>query len=199
MNKKIIDLMRHGEPVGGRTFRGHRIDDPLSERGWQQMWNAVPAEMPWQHIVTSPLARCRAFAAALAEKHDLPLTVEEDFKEVGFGDWEGRTANEIRADNVEAYEAFYRDPVNSRPAGAETLDGFIDRVSRAYERLLQDTSAELILVVAHAGVMRAIITHVLGAPPASMYRIKIENAGLVRIRVNSCGSKLELLIGQMAN
>ncbi|MEE8387172.1 MAG: histidine phosphatase family protein [Acidiferrobacterales bacterium] len=190
--------MRHGEPVGGRAFRGHRIDDSLSEPGWQQMWNAVPAEMPWQHIVTSPLVRCRAFAAALAEKHNLPLTVEEDFKEVGFGDWEGRTPDEIMADNIEAYTAFFRDPVNSRPAGAERLDEFSDRVSRAYERLLQNTSAESILVVAHAGVMRAIIIHVLGAPLVSMYRIKIENAGLVRIRVNSFGSQLEMLNGQMA-
>jgi len=33
--------MRHGEPVGGRAYRGHSIDDPLSEKGWQQMWDAV--------------------------------------------------------------------------------------------------------------------------------------------------------------
>lgn len=198
MNEKIIDFMRHGEPVGGRAFRGHRIDDPLSEQGWQQMWDALPAEMPWQHIVTSPLVRCRAFAAALAGKRNLPLTVEEDFREVGFGDWEGRTPDEIKADNIEAYTAFYRDPVNSRPAGAEGLDDFSDRVSRAYERLILDTSAESILVVAHAGVMRAIITYVLGAPLVSMYRIKIENAGFVRVRVNSYGSKLELFNSQMA-
>ena len=38
MSDTVIDLIRHGEPVGGRRYRGH-IDDPLSERGWQQMWS----------------------------------------------------------------------------------------------------------------------------------------------------------------
>ena len=37
----IIDLIRHGEPEGGRAFRGHSIDDPLSEKGWQQMWDVL--------------------------------------------------------------------------------------------------------------------------------------------------------------
>ena len=32
-----IDLIRHGEPVGGRRYRGGRMDDPLSEKGWAQM------------------------------------------------------------------------------------------------------------------------------------------------------------------
>ena len=35
-----IDLIRHGEPVGGRKYRG-QTDDPLSEKGWEQMWKAV--------------------------------------------------------------------------------------------------------------------------------------------------------------
>ncbi|MEE8482519.1 MAG: histidine phosphatase family protein, partial [Acidiferrobacterales bacterium] len=189
--------LRHGEPVGGRAFRGSRINDLLSEKGWLQMWDAVPAKIPWQHIVTSPLTRCRAFAAALAEKHGLPLTVEEDFREVGFGDWEGRTADEIIADNAGEYAAFYRDPVKNRPPGAEPLDEFIDRVTRAYEGILQSNSAQSILVIAHAGVIRAIITHSLGSPPVTMYRIRIETASFARIRIHQYGPNLELLNGQI--
>ena len=59
-----IDLLRHGEPIGGRRYRGH-IDDPLSEYGWSEMWHAVSGETPWQQIITSPLRRCREFAEAL--------------------------------------------------------------------------------------------------------------------------------------
>ncbi|MHB1590203.1 MAG: histidine phosphatase family protein [Sulfuricella sp.] len=40
MKSTTIDLIRHGEPVGGRRYRG-RTDDPLSEKGWNQMWTAV--------------------------------------------------------------------------------------------------------------------------------------------------------------
>jgi broad specificity phosphatase PhoE len=69
-----IDFIRHGEPLGGKCYRG-QIDDPLSATGWQQMWQALGDAAPWQQIVTSPLSRCQAFAAALAERHGLPMTI----------------------------------------------------------------------------------------------------------------------------
>ena len=80
-----IDLLRHGEPVGGRRYRG-QVDDALSERGWEQMWNAVGTDPEWQQIVSSPLQRCSAFAASLAESLALPVHLEPRFMEVGFGD-----------------------------------------------------------------------------------------------------------------
>lgn len=163
------------------------------------MWAVVPAEVRWQYIVTSPLVRCRDFAETLAEKYHLPLAVEKDFREVGFGDWEGQTPDEIIAHNAEQYDAFYRDPVNNRPPGAEALQDFTNRVGGAYDKLLQTVPAERILVVAHAGVMRAIVTRILGSPLATMYRIRIANAGLVRIRIGPHGPVLEMLNGKMVN
>ena len=53
MKDTIIDLIRHGQPVGGRRYRG-QIDDPLSERGWEQMWSAVRNPAPWEEIICSP-------------------------------------------------------------------------------------------------------------------------------------------------
>jgi alpha-ribazole phosphatase len=52
-----LDFMRHGEPVGGRKYRG-QLDDPLSEKGWEQMRAAVGEAWPWTRIVSSPLLRC---------------------------------------------------------------------------------------------------------------------------------------------
>ena len=57
MSETQIDIIRHGEPEGGRRYRGHSIDDPLSKTGWQQMWNAIPENPPWDHIISSPLLR----------------------------------------------------------------------------------------------------------------------------------------------
>ena len=74
----VIDLLRHGEPVGGRRYRGQQ-DDPLSEQGWEQMWQSVGERNAWQQIVTSPLLRCHAFAAALGERHNLPVQGEARF------------------------------------------------------------------------------------------------------------------------
>lgn len=192
----IIDLIRHGEPVGGRAYRGNSIDDPLSEKGWLQMWNAIETSaytqspLPWDQIISSPLQRCQSFAAALTKKHNIPYSIEENFKEVGFGSWEGRTADEIKSDNAEEFENFYIDPVNKRPAGAEPLDKFIERVNYSYDHVIKKYQGKHLLIVAHAGVNRAIIANALHSAPIGLYRIKVNNAGMTRLMNNRSGNHL---------
>jgi len=190
MADTIIDLMRHGEPEGGRAYRGHSINDPLSQRGWQQMWDAVGDNMPWDHIITSPLQRCQAFAEALMDMYNIPCATEENFKEIGFGSWEGRTPDEIKTDNLKEYEDFYRDPVKLRPKGAEPLNKFIKRVTSAYNKAIKEHEGKQILIIAHAGVNRAIIANALHAAPIGLYRINIKNAGISRIKHNELGDTL---------
>ena len=191
MKETLIDFMRHGEPEGGRRYRGHGVDDPLSDRGWQQMWNAVAEPVPWQRVVTSPLQRCRVFALALAEKHRLPLAVEQRFQEVGQGVWEGLSPDQIVQRDPAAYAAFHHDPVRNRPPGAESLDVFGKRVADALEALFCDCAGEHVLVVAHAGVIRAALGHVLQADPLAWYRVRVDNAALTRFRRGPYGDKLE--------
>jgi alpha-ribazole phosphatase len=192
----LIDLIRHGEPVGGRAYRGHGIDDPLSETGWMQMWNAVGDQAPWQQIVTSPMRRCQEFAQALAEKHGLPLATIQDLREVGFGTWEGKAPDELKREHAKEFEDFYLDPVNCRPQGAEPLADFIDRVTRAWNGILNQFTGQHVLVVAHAGVIRAVVAHVLHSEPVGMYRIQIDNAGISRIRHD--GGTARLLVHNVA-
>ena len=190
MSNTIIDLIRHGEPEGGRAYRGNSINDPLSETGWQQMWNAVGEASPWDQIVTSPLERCVAFAEALMDLYSIPCVTEDNFKEVGFGSWEGRTPDEIKSDNPKEYDDFYLDPVKNRPKGAEPLTKFIKRVTTAYEKTIKEFSGKHILIVAHAGVNRAIIANALQCAPAGMYKIQVKNAGITRLKETKSGVQL---------
>lgn len=190
MAETLIDLIRHGEPVGGRAYRGHHIDDPLSEKGWQQMWSAVDNLAPWQQIISSPMQRCQAFAQELADKHSIPISIENDFREVGFGRWEGMSPDEVRAQYPQEYSDFYRDPVNLRPANAEPLDDFIQRVQDTYQRVIQQYIGQHLLIVAHAGVNRAIIAQALHCAPVGLYRIKVNNAGMSRLKHDQHGSHL---------
>ena len=175
-----IDLLRHGEPVGGGYYRG-QVDDALSEKGWEQMWNAVGTAPEWQQIVSSPLLRCSAFAASLAESLVLPVQLEPRFMEVGFGDWEGKTRDELDRLDPGQIARFYQNPVKNRPPGAEPLDEFTDRVQAAFNEMLDQFTGQSVLVVAHAGVIRAILAYTLDIPLASMYRISVPTAGISRI------------------
>lgn len=182
-----VDLMRHGEPMGGRRYRG-QTDDPLSETGWSQMRAAVASHKPWHQIVSSPLSRCHAFAAELAHKHELPLSVDARFMEVKFGEWEGQTPDQLKARDPDIIARFRRDPIGQRPPGAEPLQDFLARVAAAWNDLLAAHAGKHVLLVCHAGVIRMALAHVLGIPLARTYFIDVPSAGITRITVEGAGS-----------
>jgi len=176
-----LDLMRHGEPVGGRRYRG-QIDDPLSEKGWVQMHAAVGDSVPWTRIVSSPLLRCRAFAEMLADRHALPLALDDRLKEIGFGVWEGKSAAEIERDAPGTLARFKADPINARPEGAEPLADFHARVATALDAMLAQHTGQHVLLVGHAGVMRMALAWALHIPLEHAYRIEVATASLTRLR-----------------
>jgi alpha-ribazole phosphatase/probable phosphoglycerate mutase len=192
-----LDLMRHGEPVGGRKYRG-QIDDPLSEKGWAQMCAAVGDVAPWTQIVSSPLQRCRAFAETLAERHGLPVSFDSRLQEVGFGGWEGKTAAEIEEEAPGTLARFKHDPVNERPAGAEPLAAFHARVALGLEDLLAQHAGQHVLLVGHAGVIRMAFAWALHIPLQHAYRIEVASASLTRMRFENGRASLIFHGGSLA-
>ena len=175
-----IDVIRHGEPSGGRRYRGHGVDDPLTEAGWQQMWNAVADREDWHHIASSPLSRCLDFAQQLSKKLKIGYSVDDQLKEIGFGIWEGLSPDEILSRDPGALEHFYKDPIKNRPEGAEPLETFSERVWQAYNEISRRHHNENVLIVAHAGVIRAITANILGMDLDRVYNsLKIEYGGIV--------------------
>jgi len=182
-----IDLIRHGEPVGGRKYRG-QIDDPLSDKGWRQMREAVADHKPWDVIISSTLSRCIEFAQELGQRHAIEVIREPRFIEIDFGEWEGRTANELAQEDARQVQRFLADPLNNTPRGAETLYEFEARIIGAWNDVLQQHAGRHVLLVGHAGMMRMIMRHVLDMPLERMFRIQVANAAITRIRVEGTGN-----------
>jgi alpha-ribazole phosphatase/probable phosphoglycerate mutase len=175
----VIDVIRHGEPVGGRRYRG-ATDDPLSETGWRQMEEAT-AGRTWNRIITSPLRRCREFAVELGRRLSVPVSVDVRISEQGFGSWEGRTPDELRRQDPDQLRRFYADPLAYRPEGAEPLDDFLRRIGDSWRDILERHRGEHVLVVGHSGTVRAIVSLVLEVPQRSVFRIAIGYAAMARI------------------
>ena len=189
-----IDVIRHGEPVGGRRYRGYSVDDALTDKGWAQMRAAIPEKPQWQHIVSSPLKRCLAFSEDLANELQITFSIEDNVKEIGFGDWEGKTPDEILAEDSEALNHFYQDPVKNRPKGAELLDSFSARVWQVYQKILEDHHDKHVLIVAHAGVARAITANILQMSLDDVYsRLRIEYGAIISSSVDE-GQPPRLLV-----
>ena len=189
----LIDLIRHGEPVGGSRYRG-QIDDPLSDTGWNQMRAVVGHHHPWDIIVSSPLSRCLAFAEELSERHGIALEVEPRLQELGFGSWQGKTKEEISQYDPGMLQRFYRDPMNNRPEDAEGLADFRARIASAWNEILNRHAGKHILMICHAGVIRMVLSIVLDIPLANLFRIKVASAGITRIE---CLEQGEEFLGQL--
>jgi alpha-ribazole phosphatase len=176
-----VDLLRHGEPEGGKKFRG-AVDDPLSPQGWAQMRAAVGDCRDWDVIVSSPLLRCAAFARELATWLKRPLEIEAGFREVSFGVWEGQSVAEVHAAEPVTLARFWSDPVAYPIVGGEPLADFDRRIERAWGALLDRHRGRHVLLVAHGGTIRMILRQILDVPLRRLWRLEVPFAALSRVR-----------------
>ncbi|MHB9020462.1 MAG: histidine phosphatase family protein [Halothiobacillus sp.] len=185
-----IDIIRHGEPEGGKRYRGDKIDDPLSARGWAQMHARVDRCVAagtdnWTALVSSPLARCRAFAEKLATERGLPLMIDPNLRERGFGVWEGLTFAQVQQRFPEQYRNYKADPALGMPEGGEAMDQFYPRISQAIEQYAHSQAAMgggALLIIGHAVMMRTTAVWALQAPLSAIRLVDTEYASLLSLR-----------------
>lgn len=179
---RFIDLMRHGETVGGAGFRGS-TEAALSERGWAQMRTAVDNQPAWDRIISSPLSRCADFARTLEQQHDIGLQFDARIQEIHFGEWEGQTAETLMQTDAEALTRYWQDPTQYTPPEGEALTGFNTRVLSFWQELIEKPVGEKILLVTHGGVIRVLLCHVLQRPLQHLLEFEIGHATIQRIRI----------------
>ena len=178
----IIDLLRHGDVEGGQKYRG-QLDDPLSELGWNQLRTATTNKQNWQHIITSPLKRCAEFANELAQIQSLPIQIENELKEVSFGLWEGKTADELLETESDKIKKYWNDPIHTTPPQGENLLAFEKRVLNGWGNILNQFQGKHVLLISHAGVMRIILCHILGMPLTELFKLDVGLAKASRIQI----------------
>ena len=181
-----LQLLRHGETELGGGFRGS-LDDRLTAAGWQQMRQRCADAGPWDRLVSSPLQRCAAFAAELASQRGVPLEMHAGLRELHFGDWEGRSAAELMADQAEALGRFWADPYGFTPPGGEPLTQFRERVLDSLEQLQQRYSGQSLLLVTHGGVIRLLLALARGLPAADLLQVEVSHGQLVTLERDARG------------
>ena len=165
-------LIRHA-PVGGPRGMIPGID-ASADVGDAVALLRVRAQLPARHLaISSPARRARETAASLG----LLVSSDPAFSEQDFGDWTGRTHEEIRRDSEAVYDKFWRAPASNRPPGGESFVELIARVSGGIEAL----PAGDVVIVAHAGTIRAALAVALEPPPERALRFVIDPLSLTRL------------------
>lgn len=158
-----IFLLRHAEPLfagGVHVVLGQRTDPPLSPRGREQAeaLRVLFEKIPLSSVSASPMRRCMETAQLIAngrwEVQCLAAAIEVDY-----GPWDAMSFDEIRRFWPELYEKRAAD-MSLLPPGAEPLAQAAERLEKA---LLSFPAGDHLLV-AHAGINRALLCRTLGLP-----------------------------------
>ena len=157
MDATRIIAVRHGETAWNVDTRlqGH-LDIELNDKGlWQARRLALAlAHEPIAAIYSSDLARAWQTAQEIARGHALAVHPEARLRERAFGHFEGRTFVDIERELPEQAERWRRrDPEFAPAGGGESLLAFRARVTQAVAELADRHPGELLLLVAHGGVM----------------------------------------------
>jgi broad specificity phosphatase PhoE len=159
----ILLLARHGQTDWNaeRRWQGHS-DRPLYERGREQAEALAErlAEIDLAAIYSSDLTRARDTAAAVAERLGLDVRTLPELREVDVGSWAGLTRAEAEARFPEAFARWEQ----GHPGwdDGESYEEMTARVVRAARQIAAAESDGPVLVVTHAGPIRALHAAALG-------------------------------------
>lgn len=168
-----ILLARHGESDWNaeRRWQGH-ADRPLSERGRGQAQTLAERleHIDVDAVYASDLQRALDTARAVAARRGLDVVRLRDLREVDVGSWSGLTRDEAAERFPEEFERWQGGEIGWDDG--ETYEAMSERVVDAIRRIAGAHPGENVLVVAHAGPIRAIHAHALGIDVHAYRRIR---------------------------
>jgi probable phosphoglycerate mutase len=185
-------LVRHGRTVltESRKISGGDGENPdLSELGRQDAREVAEELAKLGHsgnfaylsapvaIVHSPIARAKQTAQAISNRISLPMVSNADLAEIGFGEWDGLTNEEMIAAFEEEYNV-WRGSFDVAPPGGESLKDFDARVRRAFDAILKQYSGQTVVVVAHVMPIRALLRLANDSSIAGFWRTNIGPASI---------------------
>ena len=155
---KKVYLIRHAQPAfpRGSTMCIGITDIPLGALGIQQARQMAAALPPVSAVFSSPLRRAVQTAQAIGQ----PVTVINDLREMGVGEWDGLTFDEIRRRYPELYAARARDLTIPIP-GAEEPRLCLSRFRSAMELAGEQAPGDF-AVVAHGGIIAQFLQEITG-------------------------------------
>ncbi|MDM0011242.1 histidine phosphatase family protein [Variovorax sp. J22P168] len=193
MEATRVIVIRHGETAWNVDTRIQgQLDIPLNDTGrWQaaRLGRAL-AEEPVTAVYSSDLSRALETARAIAAPLELPVQTDAGLRERGFGTFEGLTFAEIDRDLPEQALLWRRRHPEFAPEGGENLLRFRERVTGTAGALATRHPGELIVLVAHGGVMDILYRAATGQELQAPRSWQLGNAAINRLLWSGQGFSL---------
>ena len=179
----MLTLVRHGrtEANRARQLLG-RIDVGLDPLGEAQAAAVARAVGPADLVVSSPLARTRATAAAW----EATVEIDERWIELDYGDLDGTPLRDVDAELWRRW----RSDTTFAPPGGESLHALGLRVRAACEDLLEAARDGHVVVVTHVSPIKAAAAWAMGVGDEVSWRMFVAPASVTRVAVGDRGPSL---------
>jgi alpha-ribazole phosphatase len=181
----VLWLLRHPEPEASARGRCYgSLDVALSPDGIRQARSVADrlAQEIFTAIYTSPRQRCTQAAQILAAGRTCPVETMAALRELDFGEFEGRTYDEIAATYPDLYQQWMERPTETQFPGGESFLDMRTRVIAATRELRSRHTGQSIALVTHGGVIRIILADSLGVDTANIFRIGQRHGAINAIR-----------------
>lgn len=184
MKSYVIHFIRHGsidETLSGKYIG--TTDAELSDKGKAALRRLdFENDYPYAKVVfTSPLKRCMQTCQILYPNIK-PLVIA-NLSECNFGEWEGKTAKELKDDpNFQKWLA--GDNTVKPPRGESNAD-FVRRICRMFESIvegLMKTGTTECAIVTHGGVIMTLLA-VYGLPQAKPFEWTMDSGCGYSVRI----------------
>ena len=167
--------IRHAPSEGDQGII-HGQDDVAANLSDKAALAAVRDRLPeGAHLFSSNIRRCIETAEALMGRAPEQIP---DFAEQSFGDWNGGKWQELPREEMNAFWTNYAE--QKAPGG----ESFRELTERVHPKILEMSAAyrdQELVVVAHAGTIRAALALALESPLNSALNISLSNLSLTRI------------------
>lgn len=136
---------------------------PEEARALQQK---LPVLAENHQVFSSPLTRC----LQLAELISANVSTDKRLLEIDFGAWEGLRFDAIDADVLRHWTDNF---VHVPPPNGESFTDLCRRADSFWQDCLNH-EAEQILIVTHAGFIRALLAQLLKLPPTNAFQFRVD-------------------------
>ncbi|MGB0749485.1 MAG: histidine phosphatase family protein [Magnetospiraceae bacterium] len=163
--------------INGQTDVAAEIGDIMTVANLAKV---LPRKAHWY---TSQLKRTRQTARALAAAVGVDANIQKmnNLCEQSFGAWEGRSWNDLDPESDPMVARFWANPAETAPPGGEAYSAVVTRVSDALGELLARHQGRNIIIVGHAGTIRAALDMALDDAMGIGLRFHIAPLSLTRL------------------
>jgi probable phosphoglycerate mutase len=128
-------------------------------------------------VVHSPIKRASQTANKIAQRLQIEQIELSELREIGFGDWDGLTNEELFVAHETQYQN-WRGSYDIAPPNGESLQDFDVRVNRTLDFLLQKFPGKTVVVVAHVMPIRGLLRIANDASIAGFWRVDLGPASI---------------------